>query len=118
MLTINYSRQRQRRLLEVMQRRKLDAVVVGATRHVYYFSAYLPFWLHEAGFALFADGRSLLVSPNSPVTGMAADDVVAFEANWTSTLRQEQPMAVAEKLVEALKGRKARRVGVDASEVS
>src|SRR5436305_889336 len=118
MLSVQYSLARQRRLLEVMQRRRLDAVVVGATRHVYYFSAYLPFWLHEAGFVLCADGRSLLVSPNSPVAGMAADDVVAFEANWTSTLRQEQPAAVAIKVLEGLQARKARRVGVDASEVS
>src|SRR5258706_6789845 len=117
MLGASRSRQRQKRLLEIMQQRQLDAVVVGATRHVYYFSAYLPFWLHESGFVLYADGRSLLVSPNSPVAGMAADEVVAFEANWTSTLRQEQPAAVAMKVLEGLKGRKARRVGVDASEV-
>ena len=46
----------------------VDAVVIGDVPHVYYFSAFRPFWLHQAALVLFADGRSLLVSPNSPPT--------------------------------------------------
>src|SRR5258705_257079 len=48
----------------------------------------------------------------------AADQVVAYEAKWTSTLRQEQPAVVAGQVVEALRGRGVRRVGIDASVVS
>lgn len=119
MLTVEGSRRRQRRLLEVLQRRKLDAVVLGATPHVYYCSAQLPFWLHQAGFVLFADGRSLLVWPNAvPSTPAAADNVVTYEANWYSTLRQEQPMAIADAIADALTRRGVGSVGVDGSAVS
>ena len=118
MLTIEFSKQRQRRLLKVIQQRKLDAIVVGVRSHVYYYSAWLPSWLHEAGFVLFADGRGVLISPNAVIENTAADQVEPYEANWTSTLRQEQPMAVADKIVEALSNRRAMSVGVDASVVS
>jgi Xaa-Pro aminopeptidase len=117
MLDPQFSRQRQRRLLELLQRRKLDAIVVGDSQHVYYLSAFRPFWLHFAGFILWADGRSLLVSPNEPAAKTAADEVVAYEANWFSTLRQEQPAAAAAKVLEALGARRAKSIGVDASAV-
>ena len=118
MLTPEFSKARQRRLLDVMHARRLDAVVVGASPHVHYYSAFLPAWQHQAGFALFADGRSLLVPPNTEPTAVAADAVEPYEANWLSTLRQEQPMAVADRLVEALSARRAGQVGMDASAVS
>jgi Xaa-Pro aminopeptidase len=118
MLSTEFSVQRQKRLLEVMEARRLDAVVVGASPHVYYFSAFLPLWLHQAGFVLFADGRSLLISANVAPPVAAADQVVPYEANWLSTLRQEQPMTVADKLIEALTARRAGSIGVDASAVS
>ena len=38
------ARVRQKRLLSVLAERKLDAVVLGATPHVYYLTAHLPFW--------------------------------------------------------------------------
>src|SRR5437879_1575571 len=100
MLDPRFSRQRQTRLLEVMQRRKLDAIVVGDSPHVYYLSAYRPSWLHFGGFVLFADGRCVLVSANEAAGNAAADEVVAYEANWFSTLRQEQPAVVAGKVID------------------
>jgi Xaa-Pro aminopeptidase len=117
MLDPQLSRQRQRRLLDVLQRRKLDAIIVGDRQHVYYLSAFRPVWVHVGGFILWADGRSLLISPNERVANTAADDVVAYEANWFSTLRQEQPAAAAEKVLEALGGRKCKAIGIDASAV-
>jgi Xaa-Pro dipeptidase len=119
MLTVEFSKQRQRRLLECMQRRRLDAVVIGASPHVYYFATALPSWLHQAGFVLFADGRSMLIWPNEPPSQpVAADEVVTYEANALSTLRQEQPAFVAEKALAALGGRAAISVGLDASAVT
>jgi Xaa-Pro dipeptidase len=118
MLTVEHSRQRQRRLLEAMERRRLDAVVVGWAPHVYYLSAKLPFWLHEAALVLFADGYSRLVWPNAVPDAAAATETVIFEANRLSTLRQEQPALVAERVVEALAGKKVQAVGVEASSVS
>ena len=118
MLTPEFSRQRQARLLQIMHTRRLDAVVIGASPHVYYFSAFLPAWQHQAGFVLFADGRSQLVTPNIATMNVAADEVVPYEANWFSTLRQEQPATVADQLLAALAARGARSIGVDASAVS
>lgn len=118
MLQPSHSRQRQRRLLEVMIDRKLDAIVVGARHHVYYLSAMLTSWLHESAFVLFADGRSWLAAPNQAPSSSAADEVVTFEANWVSTLRQEQPMVVAGKVITALSKHHVGRIGVDASAVT
>jgi Xaa-Pro dipeptidase len=96
MLQPDLCRQRQRRLLDVMQRERLDAVVVGLPAHVYYLSGHWPFWLHSPAFVLRADGRSVLVSANEPAADVAADEVVAYEASWSGTQRQEQPGVVAE----------------------
>lgn len=115
MLTIEGSRQRQARLSSLCQDQKLDAIVVGLPSHVYYFSAHLPFWLHHPAFILFADGRSCLVSANSPARHVAADDVRSYEANWMGTQRQEQPQEVAAQVAAILAERHAQRIGIDAS---
>ena len=101
-----------------MQRERLDAVVVGQAAHVYYLSAHWPFWLHTPALLLRADGRSLLVCGNEPATGAAADEVVAYEASWSGTQRQEQPELVARHVLDALRSFGATRIGIDASPVT
>jgi Xaa-Pro aminopeptidase len=118
MLQPDLSRRRQRRLLDVMQRERLDAVVVARPAHVYYLSAHWPFWLHVPALMLRADGRTLLVSGNEPATGAAADEVIAYEASWSGTQRQEQPAVVAGHVLDALRSSGARRIGIDASPVT
>jgi len=123
MLDPQMGRRRQRRLLDVMERQRLDAVVVGQRRHVYYLSAHWTDWRHSSAFVLFSDGRSLLVPANKVNDTAAADECVPFEANWAGTLRQEQPRAVASTLLAQLDNpnrnrRKPARVGVDASAVT
>ena len=118
MLNATYSRQRQQRLLRVLLDRKLDAIVLGLPQHVYYASAHRPFWLHSSGFILFADGKSVVATANNPSDAAAADDVVAFEANWMGTQRQDQPATVAEHVLASLKGKHARRIAIDASAVT
>jgi Xaa-Pro dipeptidase len=118
MLTVDFCKLRQVRLLQVIQRRKLDAILVGLPAHVYYLSGFLPSWLHQAAMIVFADGRSALISPNTLATGTAAGEVRSYEANWFSTLRQEQPMAIADIAVELLSSRRATSIGIDASSVS
>src|SRR2546427_11617999 len=95
MLDAHYCRQRQKRLLERMQQRKLDAVVVGLPHHVYYLSGHLNWWLHQSAFVLFADGRSWLTTANAPASRVAAEEVVSFEANRMSTLREDQRVVIA-----------------------
>lgn len=108
---------RQRRLLELMQRRRLDAVALGSREDVYYFTSHLADWKHQAACIVFADGRSWLSSANRAADGAAADDAVAYEANWFGTLRMEQAGAVTELIRKRL-GAARRRVGVDASAIT
>jgi Xaa-Pro aminopeptidase len=118
MLQPDQSRLRQRRLLETLGREKLDAVVLGASHHVYWASAHRPWWQHEAAFILFADGRSWLATANSTSQSAAADQIVAFEATWNGTQRQDQPAVLAEMIIKELQSRRVRRIGVDASAVT
>lgn len=117
MLTLEYSRQRQRGLLEVLARHSLDAVVISLPHHVYYFTAHLPGWQHQSALVLLADGRSWLTTANVPVTA-AADEIISYEAAWNSTLRQEQPAVVAGQVCEFLRGKGLGRIGLDASMVA
>jgi len=118
MLQPDQSRQRQRRLLETLAREKLDAAVLGASHHVYWASAHRPFWLQDAALILFADGRSWLATANSPNQSAAADQIVAYEASWNGTQRQEQATVVAELVLKELQSRRSRRIGIDASAVT
>jgi Xaa-Pro aminopeptidase len=118
MLEANLSRARQKRLLDQMAERKLDAVVVGDPQHVYYFSAFRPQWQHQAALVLFSDGRSWLTSANAPAEGAAADERAFYEAQWMASLRQEQAALVAGQVIEALKAGRAKEIGVDVSAVT
>src|SRR5439155_1793715 len=118
MLQPQYARQRQKRLLDAMAQRKLDAVVAGDAQHVYYLSAFRPHWLHFAAMVLLADGRSWLVSANKVPAAAAVDEAIAYEANWLSTLRKEQPAIVAGHVVEVFKKHRAKQVAIDASSVT
>jgi Xaa-Pro aminopeptidase len=98
-----------------MPQRRLDAVVIGAPHHVYYFSAHWTFVFHQSAFVLFADGRSVLMTANTPNTSAAADEVISYEANWRGTLRQDQPRELAQAIVREIAGRRPARIGIDAS---
>src|SRR5580692_4681185 len=115
MLSPHFCRQRQKRLLEIMERERLDAVFLGSPPDVYYFSAFLPHSMHHAGTIITADGRSCLISPIVQTDTLAADEVVSFDAQWMGTLRQEQPRVVADRALKWLSSRKTRRLGLDAS---
>jgi Xaa-Pro dipeptidase len=112
------ARVRQQRLLKVMAEKKLDAVVLGVAKHVYYFTAHLPFWQQHAGFVLFANGRSALISANEPDKHAAADEWRSYEATWSGTQRQEQPDLVATALTEIIGKASSGRIGIDASAVT
>jgi Xaa-Pro dipeptidase len=118
MLSPKHCRSRQKRLLALLQKERLDAIVVALPHHVYYFTGYLPQRAHHGAFILLADGRTWLTCANKPPENAAADAVVTYEADWMATHRQEQAEVVAEQVVATLNARRAARVGVDASPVA
>ncbi len=118
MLDPSQSRRRQGRLLQVLADRRLDAAVIGHTPNVYYLTAHLPFWQQFAGFVLFADGKSALITANKPDERAAADRVTAYEASWNSTQRQEQSEVIAGQVLGILSDRRVSRLGIDSSAVN
>ena len=119
MLTPILSRQRQKKLLDLMERRKYSAIVIGAPHHVYYFTAHWTDWRHLSAFVLYDDGRSVLITPNEPNKAAAADEVLSYEANLKGTLKDDQPHVIGRMIVDALRLRgNVRSIGTDASVVT
>jgi Xaa-Pro dipeptidase len=109
-------RGRQRRLLEQMQAQRLDLVVVQLTEHVQWLTGARYPWTMSPAAALRADGHLTLVAPAKPTHEAAADTIVHYEAQWHSTLRNDQREASSVELLKAL-GNKASitRIGVEYS---
>jgi Xaa-Pro dipeptidase len=105
-------------MMDVMHRRQLDAVALGSREHAYYFSGHFADWRMQAGCILFFDGRSWLAWSGEGESGAATDEAVLYQAKWHSTLRQEQPQVVAEKMSRRLREKGVKRVGIDSSAVS
>jgi Xaa-Pro aminopeptidase len=113
MLDPHLCRQRQKRLLKVMNDQRLDVAVLSLRHHVYWLTGHWPFWAHDAAAILTSDGRCTLISANAVASCPAADDVKSYEASWFSTHRQELPRALAEAVASLLPAGKT--VGLDAS---
>jgi Xaa-Pro dipeptidase len=114
-IDVECCRRRQRRLLDEMQNKKLDLVVVQTTEHVQWLTGPRFPWLVQAAAVLASDGRSTLVTPQSePVA--AADDVVTYDARRLGTLRNDQREACSAALARHLAGKaNGKRIGVEFS---
>src|ERR1043165_5617035 len=110
------SRGRQKRLLAEMQTLRLDLVIGQQTEHVQYLTGARYPWTMSPAAALRADGHLTLVAPKKPVLDAAADEVVQYEAQWHSTLRNDQRQASSVELLKALSDKAGlKRVGVEFS---
>ncbi len=118
MLQPSLCRARQKRLLEATSDRALDALVLSLPHHVYYLTGHLPLWYHQAAVVLRCGGQCWMLTADAPNPAAAADETEAYEANFYGTLRQEQPAVAAEKVLEALKSARVKRIGVDASPIA
>ncbi len=117
-LDINVSacRGRQKRLLDEMRRLQLDLVIVTQIEHVQYLAGPRFGWVMSPAAALSSDGKLTLVAPNKEPDVAAADEVVTYEAQWHSTLRNDQRKASSEALLKTFAGKAApKRVGVEFS---
>src|SRR5947209_1925801 len=90
-------RGRQRRVLAEMERQRLDLVIVTQAEHVQWLAGPRFDFKFSPIAALAADGRLTLVAPSN--SGKladivaAADEIVPYEAQWLSTLRNDQRAA-------------------------
>lgn len=108
-------RERQQRLLQVLQQQELDAAIVTSPENVQYLTGFRPHRLMVAAVCLTVDGQCVLAAPNSPPEEFAADVVETFPAQWLSTLRQEQPAEAAAALSRGMSGKTIQRCGVEFS---
>jgi Xaa-Pro aminopeptidase len=112
----SYCRERQRAVCRLLARLKVDRAVLVRPEHVQYVTGFRPHRLMTAAVSLDVDGFCLLVAPNRAPESAAADRVVCFEAQWHSTLRQDQASAAAETLRAAITERPAAgRIAVECS---
>src|SRR5438874_13028781 len=110
------SRSRQQRLLAEMQSLKLDMVVVQQIEHVQWLTGARYPWTMSPVAALRADGHLTLVAPKKPILEAAADKVVQYEAQWHSTLRNDQRQASSVESLSALTNTAAiRQIGIEFS---
>lgn len=112
-------RNRQRRVLELMQAKGLDAVLVTQAEHVQYLAGTRFAWTFQPAALLTSDGRLTLVAPQKAPERAAADEILTYEAKWHSTLRNDQRATSAQVLLAAQAGRPPLgRVGVEFSSSS
>src|SRR3954469_19173571 len=108
------SRSRQQRLLAEMQSLKLDLVIVQQIEHVHWLTGARYPWTMSSAAALRGDGQLTLAAPKKPTLEAAADEVVQYEAQWHSTLRNDQRQAASVELLKALSGKAhIKRIGVE-----
>ena len=112
-LDLDLCRQRQQRLLYVLEAAKADRAILTRPEQVQYFTGFRPHHLMAAAVCVDADG-CLLVAPNEEPTRHAAKRVATFEAQWLCTLRQDQERALAKSLKDAL-AKPASRLATDSS---
>lgn len=114
-INVEMCRARQQRLLKEMQRLGVELAIVTRTEHVQYLAGPRFGWVFEPAAALRADGHLTLVYPGkTPPSVAAADEMIGYDAQLHSTLRNDQRQASTEVLFKLL-GTKPKRVGVEFS---
>jgi len=115
-IDVTACRGRQQRVVEQMQALDLDLVIVTQAEHVQYLAGPKFRWFFQPSAALSQDGRLTLVAPQRAPEVAAADEVLTYEAQWHSTLRNDQRQASTEVLMSALASQpRPRRIGVEFS---
>jgi Xaa-Pro aminopeptidase len=115
-INVDACRGRQQRLIEVMQRLDVELAIVTQTEHVQYLAGPRFGPVFQPAAALSVDGKLTLVAPNKPPEVVAADEVLTYEAQWCSTLRNDQRQAASAVLLKWLKDTsQPKRLGVEFS---
>lgn len=116
MLDPALAKQRQKRLLDWLADRSLEALVITQPHHVMYLTAHHPSWRHMPALVLRGDGHATLISANAAARNVAADEVISYPANPKGTLRQDQAEVVSKLIIDRLGA--ARHIGFDSGETA
>ncbi|QDU96759.1 M24 family metallopeptidase [Lignipirellula cremea] len=115
-VNVEACRARQQRLLQATADLELDLIIVNQIEHVQYLAGPRFGWVFSPMAALRADGVMTLVAPNAAPEVHAADEVLTYEAQLHSTLRNDQVEAASDVLLELLGDNyEDKRVGVEFS---
>ncbi len=115
-IDVSACRQRQQRLIEYMHRHDIGCVIVTQIEHVQYLAGPRFGWTFQPAAAMTVDGRLTLVAPERRMPEVhAADELVPYEAQWHSTLRNDQRQVSTRRLVDALSLDTSARLGVEFS---
>ena len=96
-------RDRQKRLLKLMEEKGLDLVLFNQTENVQWLTGQKFAWVFSPTAAMFSDGHVVVAAPDRVEVVGAVDESIGFEAQWHSTLRNDQGEASASVLVEAIR---------------
>jgi len=111
-------RTRQQRLTGWMKEQGVDLVIVVTHENVQWLTGQWCKWLFQSAAAITADGQVTLALPATVPPDALADQLVQYEAQWHSTLRNDQAEACSRVLVEALGLQEPRVLGVEFSAFS
>ncbi len=109
-LTSDGCRERQQRLLALLQERELDGAIISDRKHVYYFTGVMHHRLNAAAAFIRADGHTSLVGAGE-VDAPAVDQIIPYEADFYATIHSRQFEEVAERLAPVLPADS--RIGAD-----
>ena len=113
-LLLEYCRERQLRVRTLLDQLSLDRAVFVSHENIQYLTGFRPHRLMQAAVCIDVDGDCTLAAPNQEPNGAAFDKCVTFEAQWHSTLRQEQMQSALTALSDVVAS-KAARTGIEGS---
>ncbi len=108
-------RNRQQRLTRWMQEQGIDLVIVVTPQNVQWLTGQWCKWVFQSAAAITADGKVTLALPDTVPPSALADQLVSYEAQWHSTLRNDQVAAFSPLLVDALDLQEQVTLGVEFS---
>ncbi len=108
-------RERQARLKKILETHNLSGAVITSRENIQYLTGFRTHRLMEAALWIEVEGDCTLAAPNQIPEEAAVNECVTYEAQWHSTLRQEQLSESLNVLFNAVGTARMQNVGVDAS---
>ena len=93
---------RQQRLTDWMNEQGVDLVIAVTPENVQWITGQWCKWLFRSAAAITSDGKVTLVLPDTVAPSALADEIVRYEAQWHSTLRNDQSEACCSALAGAM----------------